>query len=381
MNPARRLQLMLSYLFGILGVVVAINWLANPYGIWSPRLIDKIYLRLGPGTDRLKAPYRVRSEQPTTLLLGSSRMLYGMPIEQGCRDGVFNAGISGASVDEIARIVEVARHNPRLRRVVWGLDFFAFQESYRGFRDSPTRARLDGDAALLVRDTLLSTKALEESWKLVFAAARGQQRLAPTAQLPVPWPEGVIHDTLQALAGDSAAGLDQQKFTRDLRQWVELYTDYQLSSTQLDLLRQTVSQLAAAGIDVILLVPPLHEYELEAIRQTGRWQAFQDWKRALADITPYWDYTGYNELAHSDWLFTAACFCHFHPVVGHIILRQLLGDDCTQCGGAAEVILKAGVHVDAGSVQQHLDEEEAWLHARVDPTSRYVQLTASILRH
>ncbi len=380
MNPVRRLGMMLRYLLGVLAVVVSANWLANPYGIWSPHLVDKIYYGLGPGADRLKAPYRVRSEQPTTLLLGSSRMLYGIPVEQGCRDGVFNAGLSGASVDEIASLLHVARHNSHLKRVVWGLDFFAFQESFRGFRDEPTRARLDGDRSLLVRDTLLSTKALQESWKLVYAAVRGRQRLPATALLSVPWPEGVIRDVLQALATQSSAGLDEQKFTRDLRQWVDLYTDFQLSSTQLDLLRDTVAQLTATGVEVILLIPPLHEYELEAIRQTGRWPAFQEWKRALAGIAPYWDYTGYNELARTDWLFTAACFCHFHPVVGHVMLRQMLGEDCSQCGDV-HVIHEAAARIDPASVAQHLADEDALLQARVGSQSRYARLTSSVLRH
>ena len=257
MHPAHRLRMMLCYPFGVLAVVVSVNWLANPYGAWPLNLIDTIYFQQGgPGRERIATPYRVRIEQPTTLLVGSSRMLFGMQVEQGCRDGVFNAGLSGASLDEIVGLLRLARHNTRLKRVLWGVDFYPFKESYRGYHDGPTGARLEGDAALLVRDTLLSTKALSESWDLLYAAARGRENLPPMALLPIPWPESVIRDMLQQLADGPSPALNEPKFTHDLPLWFPLYADYQLAPTQLDLLRNTVSQLQDAGIEVVLLRPP-----------------------------------------------------------------------------------------------------------------------------
>src|SRR5271169_5988034 len=119
MHPTRRLRMMLSYLFGALAVVTTVNWVVSPYAVWPLNLIDKIYFQQVPGTERIKAPYRVSIDQPTTLLVGSSRILYGIPIEQGCRDGVYNAGLSGASLDEIVGIVRLARRGGQLRRVVW----------------------------------------------------------------------------------------------------------------------------------------------------------------------------------------------------------------------------------------------------------------------
>lgn len=380
MSPTRRLRMMLSYVFGVLALVTGVNWLANPYAVWPHRLVDRIYISQGPPTERIKVPYRVRVEQPTTLLVGSSRMVYGMPIEQGCRDGVCNAGLSGASVDEIASVVALARHSALLKRVIWSVDFFAFNTSYRGLRDAPTRARLDGDAGLLVRDTLLSTTAFGESVTLMVAAARGREYLPSTALLPIPWPEGVIRDTLRQLANGPSPASDERTFTRGLDEWIALYADYMLAPAPLELLRDTVSQLQAAGVDVVLLLPPLHQYELEVIRQTGHWQVFQDWKRALAGIAPYWDYSGYNELAHADWLFTRACFCHFHPVVGHVILRQLFSEDCARCGDPARIILNAGAYVHASTVQEHLDHEDTLMRASLDPGSGYMQLITRTLR-
>jgi hypothetical protein len=57
--------------------------------------------------------------------------------------------------------------NPRLRRVIWGVDFYAFDEKFVGFHPQETRGRLEGDArhvmAMRITETLLSIQALRDS--------------------------------------------------------------------------------------------------------------------------------------------------------------------------------------------------------------------------
>ena len=50
---------------------------------------------------------------------------------------------------------------------------------------------------------------------------------------------------------------------------------------------------------MIPFVPPFSEYELELIRQGGQWETFQNFKRQLASVAPFWDFSGYNEIART----------------------------------------------------------------------------------
>ena len=81
---------MLLGLLGLLGAVALVNWIVNPYGAWRTTVVDPAYRPPGPvqneAGERVSTAYRIRAERPSTLLVGSSRMVVGMYIEQGGRD-------------------------------------------------------------------------------------------------------------------------------------------------------------------------------------------------------------------------------------------------------------------------------------------------------
>jgi hypothetical protein len=139
-----------------------------------------------------------------------------------------------------------------------------------------------------------------------------------------------------------------------------------------------VAHSRQAGIEVILYVPPLNRYELEIIRQTGRWETFQRWKRQLLTVGLYWDFSGYNELSRSDPLFSDSI--HFKPVVGHAILRQILGKGCVERGDKAQVVADAGVWVSPATVDRHLATQTLDGFSPAQQDLRYSTLVEEVLR-
>ena len=376
MKPGRRLCLMLLCLAALLTAVPGVNWAVNPYGAWPIAIIDRIYLNDTVGT-RMTVPYRLRTEQPTTLLAGSSKVQMGMGLDGTYRDDVFNAGLPGASLDEIAAILDVARRGPRLRRVIWGVDFYAFGEDYAGLRDGPTRSRLEVNDWLPLKETLLSLQALEDSCGVLRRAGRGREALPPTRLLPVPWPQRFIREALESSRQRGMSAANEAAIERQMRQWVWNYGNLRMSARQMALFRETAARLMAAGIDLILFVPPQSQYEVEAIRQTGRWGAFQQWKRDLASTGHYWDFSGYNRLAALDFLFPDGD--HFQPAGGQAILRRFLGQDCTRCGQIGSAIAGAAVWVDGASVERHLATQDAARVDQMEHDSPYLKLVAGVL--
>jgi hypothetical protein len=376
-RPGRRLRYMLLFL--LLGVTAAagVNRIANPFGIWRSFTVDKSYLK-EIKVPRVSMPYRLRREQPSTVIVGSSRTLDGMPIEYGHRDGVLNASLPGATLDEIAFIIDVAIERSRPTRLIWGVDFYAFDENQAGFRDSETRLRLEGDTRLLIVEALLSMETFELSRKLLARAIAGQKGLPPERELPVPWSE---QDIRASIEDPGKIGLDRRDWvaiTASLKTWTELYSNYRFSDRLFALYRSAVAHARQAGIEVILYVPPLNRYELEIIRQTGRWETFQRWKRQLLSVGPYWDFSGYNELSRSDPLFSDPV--HFKPVVGHAILRQILGKGCAACGDRAQVVAEAGVWVSAETVDRHLATQTLDGFSPSQQDLRYSTLVEGVLR-
>jgi hypothetical protein len=277
-------------------------------------------------------------------------------------------------------ILRLATANPRLKRVIWGVDFYAFDERFVGFRHPETCARLEGDErqmmVMWIKETLLSLRALDDSWKVIRRARRGHKPGLFAA--PVPWSEGTIRARLADSGRPGLAQADDASLKAQLVNWVANYSEYRPAESLGDLFRRTVGGVRAAGVEVVLFVPPLSRCELEVIDRTGSWGAFQTWKRRLLDAGPYWDFSGFGKLDAMDSLFLDVA--HFWPAVGHVMLREFLGQGCGQCGAVADMVRSAGVWVDAATIDAHLARQETMRIAARSRRDRCATVVEEMLR-
>jgi hypothetical protein len=88
--------------------------------------------------------------------------------------------------------------------------------------------------------------------------------------------------------------------TQLTRNW---YTDYRFSPALVRLFSATVEKARAQGVEVVLVMAPMSQYELEFLRQSGQWPKFQEFKRMITGYGPFWDFTGYNAIARTDQMF------------------------------------------------------------------------------
>ena len=382
-STSRRLVLMLVCLATVLITVVGINWIVNPYGVWRTTVIDRGYRLTDTSVDQvgehLSTPYRVRIERPTTLIVGSSRLLRGMLVAQSGHDSFFNASLSGGTLAELAGVLRLATANPRLRRVIWGVEFYAFDEKFVGYRHPEIRIRLEADErdalTLRIKETLFNMKAFRDSRRVLARAVRGQKPASLSD--PVPWPEDLIKERLASVSPRGLAQAKDAKIRDQLKDWINSYEDYGLSRPQVTLFQETVADLTRTGLEVILFVPPMSKCELETIDQLGAWDDFQQWKRELLVVGPYWDFSGYGKLDLSPELFTDVP--HFKPAVGQVILRRLLGLGCAGCGARAQTIWDAGVWVDETTVDAYVARQEAARSAITPPNTRCGKMVEGML--
>jgi len=377
-TPRRRLALMIGYLCGFLGVVALCNWLVNPYWAWPLRLFQADHAA-PQGEERQWGAYRITSEAPSTLVVGSSRVAWSMRCDPGTDGGLLNAALPGATLAEITRIINLTMRTGALRRIVWGVDFFAFSDSFRGFLDPDTEARLNRDARLLIPETLLSLKALAESREVVERAIVRHWRQMPTPPREIPWPPETIRDELQRMGTDGLNTLSPRLLEAAVLGWLQRYSTQHFSDGELARYRAIIARARAHGIEVIPLVLPHNELELETIRQTGNWALFLRWKGELLRAAgPYWDFSGYNSIAQTPRLFTDVT--HFKPAVGHLILRHALSRDCAPCGPEAQDILESGRWIDSESLGATLGEQERARAAWVERNPQRAAMVGNVAR-
>jgi len=358
-------------------IAMCVNYVVNPYGAWRIALINPIFRKLTG--DRAQMPYQLRTTTPETVLIGSSRVQVGMRIEQGYRDGVLNASVGAATMADLARIIDVALRNPRLKRIVWGVDFYAFNA--RIHRVNPTfEARVAFSPSSLIEDSLLSLGALGDSFDMLKRTVRGRRRLPTTMTSNIPWPMELICDQLAATQAHGLAMVPQTNIETGLAQvqsW--FYSNYVFSPEVAMRFRGIVERAQAHHIDVILFVPPMSEYELELIRQGGHWSDFERFKHAVAAVAPVWDFAAYNSISHTDNLFLDVL--HLKPAAGNELLRIMFGLDASSaCGEDAKIIAKSAVRLDPSSIDALLSEEERMRDQAASDSSRYSHIASAALR-
>jgi hypothetical protein len=269
-----------------------IDGMVNRTARWRSSVIPAVY-RFGETTrneadERVTTAYRIRAEQPSHLLVGSSRVVVGMYIDRGARDEFFNASMSGASLAEIAAILRLAIANPRLQQVIWGVDFYAFDERFVGFRHPETRVGLEGDErpmmAMLIKGTLLSLQAFDDSRKVIRRAARGHT--SGLYAVPMPWPEETIRARLADPGRPGLAQTDDASLRAQLANWVGNYSEYRPSAALGDHFRRTVAGVRVTGSTSSCSCRCSAAASSRSWTRRAAGAAFQTWKRQILDAGP-----------------------------------------------------------------------------------------------
>jgi len=107
------------------------------------------------------------------------------------------------------------------------------------------------------------------------------------------------------------------------------------------------------------------------------WPQYQQWKRDLTGVTPYWDFSGYNQIARTDTMFMD--ILHVKPEAGMTILRRLLGDADPQCRDM-QIVLDAGLWMDSRDVDRMLAIQDQREQAAIAEPTKYEEVVKRAIR-
>ncbi len=371
----RRLVLMLAMAAVLIVCGALANYLLNPYGVWSTTLVDPVFRK--PKDEHVALPYAIRRADLSTLLVGTSRVVFGMRIDSLAANGFVNAGIRAASLRESCAIVTSALANPHLKRIVWELDFFQFNRRWDPANPEFDR-RMSGGLGPLVGDALLSRAALDNGIADLKRMLRGRARLPDTARTEVPWPPEVICHEYAAQLGRGLVRTPAPAIVRQISVNMPNYQNYRFSESFWELFRTTVGSAERRGVEVILFVPPMSEYELEVIRRAGNWDEFDRWKRRLVTVGPVSDFSGYNRLARADDYYNDVM--HHKTPIGESLLRILLRMPAPACYGIGEDLRAGAIHLNGRDIDQSIVAQDRMMREASMEDSRYGQLAELALK-
>lgn len=308
----------------VLALGAAINGWFDPFGVWRGyEAVTTLppHMRMKPGIDadpRFAKPLQVITLKPQTIIVGSSRVRDGMDpglLTRLAPAPVMNYGVAGLRAREGARFIRHAIDVAQVKCVVWGLDFFGFNDREMdemgadGFGVLQSRPRTQDMARLL-----LAWPTLSLSGDII----DGKGTTLPNGfNLAPATPESAIDASILR----NAVGFAKAPF---------LYGKFDSYAAHLRDVEATLDYAARKGVTVYLYTSPLHGLVMEAIFQAGADKIFYAWKRDMAALAekyrmPAVDYMTYNSITTAHGAAAAELFfdgAHFTPKVSRMILGE-----------------------------------------------------------
>jgi len=327
-NPHQWIAFNLLFGFWILlplAIVGGFNFLIDPYGVYNNFFILRELNEYKPkkeDNDRLYKAIDIIHLQPNTILLGSSRVKRGLDPDHPALESfppVYNLGLNGANIYEIRRYLEhTLANNPRLKRVILGLDFFTFDRHIKnqpGFAEYRLEKKhvawKDRLNTTLSLDTLASS---QETIQANFDTPKSEQFSAHKGFLPY----FKIHD-----------GNTQIRFQGSIKLFFIEHQNYNLSEKYMQDFKKIVELCQQNKVELSVFISPTHGIRLQSIYASGKWPVFEQWKREVVELMgSVWDFSDYNSVNQeqlSERMDYYVDDSHYTKPIGDWVLNRVLG--------------------------------------------------------
>jgi hypothetical protein len=332
-----------------LALIVGLGLGVDAFGVFGTRLIPQSRfppeLRLTKHGDRVTKAIEIAERQGDRILfIGDSRTQHGLDPDSPALGGAkaYNAALAAAALpEELVALDYTLAHEPTITHIVWGLSFEAYPFPIAANTDYPDSAFAGNSRMSGLLRHLFAFDFMTASWNALMQAPRHVR-----AQMKR---NGVTTYEDAPAEGPAMVGLYESELTSRSRELHGPVPEPSVASAHA-LLRRRLAELKAQGIDVDLVIVPVHVWRLEFYRRIGLEPQIADWKRDLArSVDDLATLPGGGKLRLFDFerphpfteqpvlaplppgerrLFLETS--HFYPWLGDVILTKVLGRELEQ---------------------------------------------------
>jgi hypothetical protein len=268
---------------GGLALLAALSLAVDGYGVFGTRIIPASRfppeLRLMKHWDRLtKAIEVARRRGDQVLIVGDSRSQHGLDPDAPALAGIrgYNVSLAAATLaEQIVALDFALAHEPSVRHVVWGQSFESFPFGIFAASDYAESAFAGHSVAAGLLRHLFAYDQVISSFKALLQA-RHRVR-APMKR------NGVVTYASDPAEGPEIARRFESELAGKIRELSGPMSQEAIDKALGDLAKR-LRELKAAGIDVDVVIVPMHVWRLEFLRRIGVEPQSDAWKRQLAAI-------------------------------------------------------------------------------------------------
>jgi hypothetical protein len=324
--PFRKFTAVFLSLFACLSLLIlGFNWLVNPFDYFDAPAVKRFNaVKTGLiNQERFYKALQIERLKPKALVLGSSRVLIGINPDDVANligEPVYNGAFVGANFEEIYQFFELAlHHQPQLKTVIVGIDFFAFNENRK-------------ETGQLSKEDFIQFPFSFKKWKncLFTKLALKASLLTISGNLweepaPIFWPNGYYNLALEKEEKNPILQMGEVKYLQsilDSRYW---YKDFRISEKRLALFDQMVQTCQEKNIDLFVFINPCKALYWEALHIRQMSPVIEHVKQRLCEIYHLWDFSGFNPLTLETWLGESYFdLSHYKPHIGKLLVESMI---------------------------------------------------------
>lgn len=284
----------------------------DPFSIYSIPVIDGWNQSKAGDSDRITAAVNMIRKKPKVLALGSSRVKHAFDAETLAKHAngnvFYNAGISGASFDEVyAYFLHGLYLEPDLKEVILGIDLFSFQHNRKsGVSFSEERLQRESMTFKDIKNTIFSATAFSKALKTFISSIFHS------------------HEENYILA------VGENAYLKEMLESSENYKNYQIGQDKIEKFQLLVKHCKEKGIDLKVFIFPVKAIYWEFYFNNGLWPHVEELKRRLCAIHPIWDFSGFNpittETLESKGKALYLECSHCTPYTGSLLIQRMFAE-------------------------------------------------------
>lgn len=308
-------------------IVGAFNFVADPNGIFDVVNVRGFnFDKSKHVSDRISRFYYCNRFEPNTLLLGTSRIGTTHPhdVEAYTKDRVYNLSLAGSMIYEQNAYFQYMVKHHDIRTVVIGLDFFSYLPNKlfsEGYSDERLR---EGIYLKDYTDSLFSMKLFTRSYKMIYENMTNQP---VETDFTNGWNTFVVLENRLPKEGEklrtegskqSLEGYAKDHFAN------AAFREANTTLAYMPYLKALLDEAKAKNVKVIAYISPVHATHFDLIYACRLGETFEQWKREIAKLTPYYDFTGYNSVTTDlGWWWDAS---HISREGSKLVLARVFDD-------------------------------------------------------
>ena len=321
----------IEFLMIFLGIIV-MNFILNPYFVFGVGE-DDVLVQYKHAIASRKGKAELLRQQPfEVLILGTSRAEIGLNPDDIQWTRAFNGALGGCSLSEAEAMFNLAIQHHELKQVIIVCDLVLANGRNKD-KAEVEASRLNPELSMgaYYFQSLFGFDATEKSIDMIRYAIRDE---------PTQW--NLYGHKFEA---DYTERSMRSMFDRALWGYTHstgIYASLLYDVETLSRIRSMLTTCSENGIEMILIIPPIHAEFQHALYVLDKWKVFEQFKIDLLDIASthpdsasLWDFSGFTiytteELPEEDWskANTMQWYIepsHFKSPLGNIMLDSIAG--------------------------------------------------------